>query len=694
MTDAPTKSFVVVYQFGKVASTALVSALNEQPGVEAVQSHFLGESALQKILGSCLNPQVNEYFFFHQSGQLAANINITRRINRILAGFEPETRLVMLSTVREPMDWLRSAITQDAKGYLELFLEAKARHGLEGETVDDLAEPALAAILGEVAEVIEGFGSLDALLEIRPVALAAMRKQLTNAALQELFYSAIRPFDWHRSLMEPVFHCRLDEFERNGQLFTLSRPQFDGILFRYEDMKAILPQLSAALALPKTLRVKARNVSKGKLLDEKVRRAFGSDQARRLAALYADTDYARRFGYVPGEAGPATMGEEATDAPEAEAEAEAPDDEGNSTGDEPVSAPDTGIPEGAPVSAAWKDGETLVLCPSCQNARLDIVEGRAVCSACGMVSHLAEGLLDLRVDKSADTLLDDATYDAMHAVTPRTSEPLFQFYASIMTELGKGIEGRVLEFGAGTGNLTVGLAAHGQFSEIHCADLSPRFMARLLDKIAQIAPQTTFAPYLLDANRLPFASDSFDAVLGHSVLHHLLHFENTLSDAFRILRPGGVAIFGDPMMEGHALLHLAAGQITALEASGLGPPLTLRTRQILDRIAELGALKQRNLRTRDETVARSEDKFIFPTALLRRMAQAIGFRSVDFRYQGAAPDLAEILWVRLNKTMELAGGPVEDIAPYRGLFRPFSTSYGAAMGEAALPLFAFTVLVK
>lgn len=690
MVDAPDKTFAVVYQFGKVASTALVAALNDQPGVEAVQSHFLGESALQKTLGSCLNPQVNDYFYFHQSGQLATNLAITRRVNRILAGYEPETRLVLLSTVREPLDWLRSAVTQDVRGFLELFLDAKARHALEGDTVDDLAEPALAAILGEIAEVIEGFGSIDALLENRPAALSRMRELLPNATLQEMFYSAIRPFDWHKILMEPVFGCRLDEFAPNGKLFTLRRPRFDAHLFRYEDMKAVLPQLSSEIGLPRTLRVKARNVSKGKLLEEKVRRAFGSAEAHRLAALYADTWYARRFGYCP------TAGTSAEPvAVEAEAEAlAAPEAIGPMTDGRPSDMVPDEVSAHLATAESLLVGESLVRCPACHGARLQLTSQNAVCPSCGATWPVTGGLVDLRGDETADSLLDDTGYDEAHAVTPKTAEPLFRFYAAALAEFGRGVEGRVLEFGAGTGNLTVGLAAHGRFSEIHCADLSPRFMGRLLEKVKRIVPQGTFVPYLLDANRLPFDDDSFDAVLGHSVLHHLLHFENTLADTCRILRPGGVAMFGDPVMEGHSLLHLAAGQIAALEAAGIGSPLSPRTRAIIDHIADIGTIKLRNLSVRDDALNAVEDKFIFPTELLRETARQTGFSRCEIRRVGPPPDLKEMLWNRLTDMLRQAGGDVDEVTPYQSLFRPFSTSFATSMGNYVLPFFAFTVLVK
>lgn len=49
-----------------------------------------------------------------------------------------------------------------------------------------------------------------------------------------------------------------------------------------------------------------------------------------------------------------------------------------------------------------------------------------------------------------------------------------------------------------------------------------------------------------DAGQLPFAQGSFDAVVFSSVLHHLPEMTRSLQDAYRVLRPGGLAFAFDP----------------------------------------------------------------------------------------------------------------------------------------------------
>ena len=50
-----------------------------------------------------------------------------------------------------------------------------------------------------------------------------------------------------------------------------------------------------------------------------------------------------------------------------------------------------------------------------------------------------------------------------------------------------------------------------------------------------------------DAERLPFADESFDLVLGHAVLHHLPHLDDAFAEFERVLKPGGRFLFaGEP----------------------------------------------------------------------------------------------------------------------------------------------------
>jgi ubiquinone/menaquinone biosynthesis C-methylase UbiE len=61
-----------------------------------------------------------------------------------------------------------------------------------------------------------------------------------------------------------------------------------------------------------------------------------------------------------------------------------------------------------------------------------------------------------------------------------------------------------------------------------------------------------------DATALPFADDSFDAVLSWVMLHHTVEWETALREAVRVVRPGGHVIGYDLLASAPMrLLHRA-----------------------------------------------------------------------------------------------------------------------------------------
>jgi ubiquinone/menaquinone biosynthesis C-methylase UbiE len=57
--------------------------------------------------------------------------------------------------------------------------------------------------------------------------------------------------------------------------------------------------------------------------------------------------------------------------------------------------------------------------------------------------------------------------------------------------------------------------------------------------------------YAADAHRMPFPDNSFDVIVGRSIIHHL-DFEIALHEISRTLRPGGRAIFMEPLRDNPA----------------------------------------------------------------------------------------------------------------------------------------------
>jgi ubiquinone/menaquinone biosynthesis C-methylase UbiE len=109
----------------------------------------------------------------------------------------------------------------------------------------------------------------------------------------------------------------------------------------------------------------------------------------------------------------------------------------------------------------------------------------------------------------------------------------------------------VLDWGCGHGMAAVVLARRG--AAVTACDLSAGYIdeARARARANGVAVRCLAA----DAQRLPFAERSFDAVWGHAILHHL-DVPLAARELRRVLRPGGVAVLCEPW-GGNPLLRFA-----------------------------------------------------------------------------------------------------------------------------------------
>jgi demethylmenaquinone methyltransferase/2-methoxy-6-polyprenyl-1,4-benzoquinol methylase len=124
-------------------------------------------------------------------------------------------------------------------------------------------------------------------------------------------------------------------------------------------------------------------------------------------------------------------------------------------------------------------------------------------------------------------LLSDYSNQALSYDTTRSASP--SVLAPLRQALSEAPGRRLLDVGGGTGNYALALAREGW---------SPLVADRSRGMLAQ-ASAKGLATLLADAESLPLAAESFDAVMLVSMLHHVELPRAALAQAMRVLVPGG-----------------------------------------------------------------------------------------------------------------------------------------------------------
>lgn len=136
---------------------------------------------------------------------------------------------------------------------------------------------------------------------------------------------------------------------------------------------------------------------------------------------------------------------------------------------------------------------------------------------------------------------------------------LFEYYrsAKVLKRLewdGVEVEGSVLDAGCGSGGIAVSFAE--ECDRAVGLDIKNKFG----DAGARLAREKGVlnASFVQgDGTRLPFADESFDLVLSHSVIEHVHSAEGYLAECHRVLRPGGVLFLQTPPYRSFAGAHLS-----------------------------------------------------------------------------------------------------------------------------------------
>ena len=117
----------------------------------------------------------------------------------------------------------------------------------------------------------------------------------------------------------------------------------------------------------------------------------------------------------------------------------------------------------------------------------------------------------------------------------------------IMVDKGRiGQDSRVLDLGCGNGTTAIWLAGHSG-GRVTGIDLSGVRVDNALNKRADQEPplQERLAFEKASATELPFSDDTFTHVWSQAVIYHVPDKRKVLSEAYRVLAPGGIMVFDD-----------------------------------------------------------------------------------------------------------------------------------------------------
>jgi ubiquinone/menaquinone biosynthesis C-methylase UbiE len=129
-----------------------------------------------------------------------------------------------------------------------------------------------------------------------------------------------------------------------------------------------------------------------------------------------------------------------------------------------------------------------------------------------------------------------------HVLSSPTMQRCEDDFAAALSE----VDGqKVLDIGCGNGEQSLALLRTG--AQVVGIDITPAYV-RTAEQLAGAEgfPKTLWTFRVMDAHNLEFDDRSFDFVVGRGILHHL-DFDTALTEVRRVLKPGGKAVFLEPL---------------------------------------------------------------------------------------------------------------------------------------------------
>ena len=207
--------------------------------------------------------------------------------------------------------------------------------------------------------------------------------------------------------------------------------------------------------------------------------------------------------------------------------------------------------------------EQVLRCPVCTGDALQVADDGLKCPDCNtefaadhalgfatlMPRHGEIGAAKQDIQKWWGDLYEQLYRDTDRDLTPERLTGLVDDFEELMKmrrhlvaeemPLGDLAGKRVLEIGPGGGGHSCLFKKYG--AEVCVADITPERALSSVRKLS-LMPGPDSTGFNADGENLPFRDGSFDVVYSNGVLHHAENTDRCISEAHRVLKPGGIAV--------------------------------------------------------------------------------------------------------------------------------------------------------
>ena len=240
-----TEKEVIVFQMGKVASTAITRSVGES-GIKASQPHFLSMDAFLTLIKKFEDPDLLPFTANHTLGQIYTNIPLHNKIQKQKKyGYKDKygsNLLKIITIAREPVGWYLSNLSQNFEEYKNQILgwsDPDFADGKDAQVIENKITIFLNAVFNFFAKTVERIDESTLPQLFKYLDPKNSEYQKGNEAIVQHCLMLMRPIVWFSQHFDPIIgtNFKTMHFDRQRGYAIIQQDALDILFLRFEDLR-------------------------------------------------------------------------------------------------------------------------------------------------------------------------------------------------------------------------------------------------------------------------------------------------------------------------------------------------------------------------------------------------------------------------------------------------------------------------